>query len=386
MSTLKVDNISGELSTDVINLPNKFKIGGGIAEQGYTASATEPSSANEGDFWWDTANDKLYRYINNIWKEIGLTGYSPTISWGGSRGLFAAGNYAGNTGSRVVTIDYVSIPTQGNATDFGDLIDDREQIGTGSNVSRAFFAGGTKSNTRDEIEYVTVATTGNAQDFGDLTEQKMRMAAGVMGDGTYGLISGGWNTSAYSDVINRITIATTGNATDHGNLLAGTDKIAGLSDATHALTAGQGGNNSRGNVIDYVTIATAANAIDFGDLAANNESNCGASDATRGLFMAGTAGNVIEYVTIATPGNATDFGDFATDGIQANTGETKKGSASSNGVRAVYGAAQWKNSLSSYYHYDFIQFVVIQTTGNATDFGNLTQARYDSGAASGSAS
>ena len=325
----------------------------------------------------------MFRYINGGFKDVGATGYSPTIAWGGSRGLFAAGNYASS--SRVVTIDYVSIPTQGNATDFGDLIDDREQIGTGSNVSRAFFAGGTKSGTRDEIEYVTVATTGNAQDFGDLTEQKMRVAAGVMGDGTYGLISGGWNTSAYSDVINRITIATTGNATDHGNLLAGTDKIAGLSDATHALTAGQGGNNSRGNVIDYVTIATAANAIDFGDLAANNESNCGASDATRGLFMGGTAGNVIEYVTIATPGNATNFGDFATDGNQASTGETIKGSASSNGVRAVYGAAQWKQSNGSYYHYDIIQFVVIQTTGNATDFGNLTQARYDSGGVSGSA-
>ena len=383
MSTFKVDSIAGEVPTDVINLPNKFKVGGNTIEQGYTASATQPSSPNEGDFWWDTANSKVFRYINGGFKDVGATGYSPTIAWGGSRALFAGGNVGSNTSSD--TIDYVSIPTQGNATDFGDLLEVSREIGTGSNSNRAFFAGNNNSN-RDKIEYVTVATTANSADFGNLTEQKMRVAAGVMGDGTYGLISGGWNTSAYSDVIDRVTIATTGNAIDHGDLVAGTDDFAGLSDATHAVTGGRGGNGSRLDTIDYVTIATAANAIDFGDISANVDGICGASDATRGLFMGGLSNaSFIDYITIATPGNSTNFADFVAGGNENSDGYTLSGCASSNGVRVVYGAARWKNSVGSTVHNNTIQFLVVQTIANATDFGDLTLARFDCGGASGSA-
>jgi len=383
MSTFKVDSIAGEVPTDVINLPNKFKVGGNIIEQGYTASATQPSSPNEGDFWWDTANSKVFRYINGGFKDVGATGYSPTIAWGGSRALFAGGSTAINTSND--TIDYVSIPTQGNAADFGNLLEISREIGTGSNSNRAFFAGNAGAN-RDKIEYVTVATTANAQDFGNLTEQKMRVAAGVMGDGTYGLISGGWNTSAYSDVIDRVTIATTGNAIDHGDLVTGTDDFAGLSDATHAVTGGRGGNGPRLEKIDYVTIATAANAVDFGNISEDVNAVCGASDATRGLFMGGISnGSFIDYITIATPGNSTNFADFVAGGAENADGYTHSGSASSNGVRVVYGGARWKNSSGSMEHNATIQFLVVQTIANATDFGDLTLARYHGGGVSGSA-
>ena len=83
-----------------------------------------------------------------------------------TRGIFAGGY----TGSNVNTIEYVTIASTGNATDFGDLLGTRRQTaGTSSNV-RVVFGGGTGSRGtwEEEIDYVTIASTGNASDFGDL--------------------------------------------------------------------------------------------------------------------------------------------------------------------------------------------------------------------------
>ena len=62
-------------------------------------------------------------------------------------------------------MDFVTIRTLGNATDFGDLT----ATGTGgpsatSNSTRGLI-GISNSNS---IEFITIATTGNAQDFGDI--------------------------------------------------------------------------------------------------------------------------------------------------------------------------------------------------------------------------
>ena len=116
MSTFKVDDILGELSTDVINLPNKFKVGGNTIEQGYTVSTTEPSSPSEGDFWWDNANEVLYRYINGEFKDVGVS--SAAAIWYGDRDLrtgFTSSTYFND-------IHYNSITTSGNAADFGNVV------------------------------------------------------------------------------------------------------------------------------------------------------------------------------------------------------------------------------------------------------------------------
>lgn len=77
--------------------------------------------------------------------------------------------------------------------------------------------------------------------------------------------------------------------------------------------------------MDYITIATTGNAIDFGDLSVARFSNSSCSSSTRGVFGGGygpnvypngATQNVIDYVTISTTGNATDFGDL-TEGRNA---------------------------------------------------------------------
>jgi len=67
-------------------------------------------------------------------------------------------------------IDYVTMATAGNATDFGDLTVARSDPASASNGTRATFGGGHSSSaTDDTIDYVTIDTAGNATDFGNLS-------------------------------------------------------------------------------------------------------------------------------------------------------------------------------------------------------------------------
>ena len=77
------------------------------------------------------------------------------------------------------------------------------------------------------------------------------------------------------------------------------------------------------NIIDYITIASTGNATDFGDSTQSRYLSTGASSPTRATFAGGFAYgndgggtaingtvNIIDAVTIASTGNATDFGDL----------------------------------------------------------------------------
>ena len=68
-------------------------------------------------------------------------------------------------------IDYVTMSTAGNATDFGNLTVARSVPAAASNGTRATFGGGHNSsiNNDDTIDYVTIDTAGNATDFGNLS-------------------------------------------------------------------------------------------------------------------------------------------------------------------------------------------------------------------------
>ena len=83
------------------------------------------------------------------------------------------------------------------------------------------------------IDYVTIASTGNATDFGDLTQARAELAA--CSSSTRGVFGGGERTGGNSNVMDYVTIGTTGNATDFGDLLSETYGIAGCSNAHGGL-------------------------------------------------------------------------------------------------------------------------------------------------------
>ena len=91
----------------------------------------------------------------------------------------------------------------------------------------------------------------------------------------------------------------------------------------------------------------------------------GASGKTRGLMATGYSPNFntnINFITIQTTGNTKDFGDL----LQARS----IGAGMSNKIRGVYAGGY--NPSPSYTNFNIIDFVNIESTGNALDFGDLS--------------
>ena len=119
------------------------------------------------------------------------------------------------------TIEFVTISTTGNAQDFGDLISGQTEkpAGTSSSTRGLFICGesqpsGTRINT---IQFITIASTGNATDFGDHTD--LRRSLGACNNSTRAVYGGGNTPSATVNSLSFVTIATTGNGEDFGDLL-----------------------------------------------------------------------------------------------------------------------------------------------------------------------
>ena len=88
--------------------------------------------------------------------------------------------------------------------------------------------------------------------------------------------------------------------------------------------------------------------------------------------MGGSASptNIIEYVTTATTGNATDFGN-----LTQSRGDS---GSCSDGTYGVWMGGNYGATL-----YNTIDYITIATTGNATDFGDILSATRNRAGASG---
>ena len=153
-----------------------------------------------------------------------------------TRAIVASG-YGPSPFPQFDTIEYVTISTASNSADFGNLTFGHSNTAGCSNATRGLIAGGytfpspatTYYNT---IEFVTIASLGNATDFGDLTSTGTQ-PAGVSSP-TRGVFAGRSDGSE-RDVIDYVQIMSTGNAVDFGNLLAGRRNIAGASNGHGGL-------------------------------------------------------------------------------------------------------------------------------------------------------
>ncbi len=171
-----------------------------------------------------------------------------------TRGIVVGGRLA--SGTIINVMDYITIASAGNATDFGNLSVARHSLSQNamSSTTRSIFSGGTASGGGivDVMDYVTIGTTGNATDFGNLVSAKR--AGATVNSTTRGIMAGGYN-SGNKNEIDYVTIGTTGNATDFGDLNDNTDSRLAYHSSTIAyLHAG----------VDQITMATAANATASG--------------------------------------------------------------------------------------------------------------------------
>ena len=72
-------------------------------------------------------------------------------------------------------IDFITIATEGNATDFGNLSDSKFDCSACASSTRGVVAGGRTPSYLNIIEFVTISSTGNVSDFGDLTSTRSQM-------------------------------------------------------------------------------------------------------------------------------------------------------------------------------------------------------------------
>ena len=144
----------------------------------------------------------------------------------------------GNTNPTYVnSIEFVTISTLGNSSDFGDLTTVRAVSGAFSNAVRGVFSRGelypgeTRTNVMD---FVTFSTLGNALDFGDSTVTISNGMDGGCSSPIRGLTAGG-STGSNTDVIDHVQIMTTGDAIDFGDLNQGGQYLSGFSNGHGGL-------------------------------------------------------------------------------------------------------------------------------------------------------
>ena len=331
-------------------------------------TAERPSDPSLGMLRFNTDIGRLEVWRNDHWATI--LGESPNLgdtnagsgeSRGGTgvRGVITTGF----TGSRSDAIEYITISTLGNGVDFGNLTVARSGNRGGSSRTRAIFMGGMNPSSADvnTIDFVTIASTGNATDFNSDLLHTQRDGVSCSNQ-TRALFAGGQGNN--NDVINAINIATTGiTANDFGDLLSGLAGMAGCSNSVRGIFAG--GTNPISNVISYVTIPSYGNAQDFGDLLGTQEAISGASNSIRGVLAGGSTpspsnSNLIQFISITTTGNAQDFGDL--------TAARQSTMATASPTRAIFAGGATPSASN------VIDYVEIMTTGNAVDFGDTNVA------------
>ena len=215
----------------------------------------------------------------------------------------------------------------------------------------------------------------------NLNATTIRRLYSGLGDGTSnGYASGGYVHPPYTGYskVEKFAFAASSNATNVGNLLTQARySMAGSTSTTHCYNAG--GNTipfgAGFTTIDKFPFSADTNATDVGDLTLSRIS-AGSTDRIggHGYALGGTrnagaenASNVIDKFPFSSDTNATDVGDltqsrgYAGDAAQSST------------THGYLSGGYIPNTGSGYNTIDKFSFTA---GGNATDVGDLTQARY----------
>jgi hypothetical protein len=220
----------------------------------------------------------------------------------------------------------------------------------------------------NQIRFITISTMGADEDFGDTTAAKANCIS--FGGRVRAASMGGQTTpsgSSWTNDVDMVFVASKGNSTDYATLTSSKKEGGGFSNRIRAFYVGAGYN-----IIEYLTIAEGGNFVDFGDMSNGAEQCAAMSSSTRGVFTMNSyvpqysTQNTIEFVEMMSTGNSTDFGDMTAARFTCGSG--------SNATRGIIaGGYQPSPSAGVVNSCDFL---TIATTGNAQDFGDLTEARY----------
>ena len=257
--------------------------GCGSATRGIHMGGATPTSLEEIDFFTFATTSNASDFGNLAI----AVGYNSALS-NQTRGVCVGGR----GGSPLAPTDHVqtiTIASTGNATDAGDLTVSRMGLGALASPTRGVIGGGYNAPASPQVNYntidfVTLSSVGDATDFGDLVETQYFLSAAS--SQTRGLFSGG-NVPQSVNTIQFITIASTGNSIDFGDMSDVKRLHGAVSNDIRAVFGGGMINSSPSytNSMNFVTIATTGNGIDFGDIPRSDgfAYTAGASDSHGGL-------------------------------------------------------------------------------------------------------
>jgi len=183
---------------------------------------------------------------------------------------------------------------------------------------------------------------------------------------------GGSGTNAQK--IEQVNPATTGNAALWADLSAETRYSAGSGNATRAVWAPMTGDT---DLIQYIDYASGGTGATFGNLFDNHNytGTSSLSTSTRACFAGGddsSARDVICYITLSSTGNATDFGDLTIARYYI------VGMASA--TRGLWVGGEASNDATTR-----VDYITVASTGNATDFGGINTSNSGAWAGAGGA-
>ena len=238
--------------------------------------------------------------------------------------------------------------------------------------ARGVWSGGDPSRSTN-MDFLTIPTRGNTTDFGDLPFANAGMTCGIQASNTRGFTCGGEAPVGDShNYIVKYEFSSTGSAVDHANLTFTSKNGGGYSNATRAIQhRGYGAPSITHDDVCAFTMASSGNAFTFSDIIASGQyGGGGQASPTRGVIsIALSSSNSLEFCTISTTGAFQDFGDMTTtkNGIRSGTG-----GSSTRGV-FMGGGDDYITTCS---------FITFATTGNSTEFGDLTTGKSYSNAVS----
>ena len=219
--------------------------------------------------------------------DLTFTGRQPGNANNSTRSLICGGYPSPySTGNAVNTICYVTTQSLGNALDFGDLISTGEQI-MSSSPTRAVGIGGygvgpsaPSGGRLTECQFITTHTLGNAQEFSEL-QQPRNDTIGV-GNIVRGVFLGGGQNSplpSQTDAIDFVEHASLGKPTRFGDLIAVAQSHAGTSNQVRAVKSQGYSGGAAVKTMEFISIASGGRAVEFGD-ATNSDpasaAHCGA--------------------------------------------------------------------------------------------------------------
>ena len=334
-----------------------------------------PIEVPQGAIRLNTDSQRLEFFAQDRWYEMATD--SPTLfdktnsdQLGGARGIIASGASI-PASSGATNIDFITIPTQGNATAFGSLSYGNAYRGGLASNTRGIFVNGQNDQTTD---FITISSTGDSTTFGEITNDNMGGA--TFSNQVKGFRAGGSDAGSHTDQIIAMTISTTGSFFDFGDMTLTGTYMNGCGSPTRGVMFGGASPSPVGdiNTIQFLSMGSNGNAQDFGDLSKTRKYISCLSNSVRAVAAAGGGGDsstqntMMEFVTIATTGNASDFGDCS------DTNGTNGSGNCSSSTRGIFAGF-----YPSPYTIEYINF---PTAGDSVDFGDLNYHGYYNGSCS----